>query len=310
MAVPGGTYLVTRTTAMSMYLLTPSKVVNQIFEYCLAWAVRGRGILIHAVSVESNHFHAVLTDTEGRLSDFVQELDSCVARCVLEYYRSIYPRRRLDALWSSAESFNATLLVTPAAVIDEVGYTLTNPVKDTLVHDYRKWPGFNTRPSDWRGRVRSVERPEFYFKHTDKELAYQVVPPSQLLQGRDLEGVIADVETHVRERQDQLVRTRNSEGRSFLGVKAILKTDPLSSPSTPRPVGNLNPQVAAGGDREALSLATKAVQTFRIAYREAWALFQRKAKAVFPGGTMLMRRRFGVECDPLDAKCWCQLADP
>jgi hypothetical protein len=26
------------------------------------------------------------------------------------------------------------------------------------------------------------------------------------------------------------------------------------------------------------------------------------------GGTLLMSRRFGVECGTLDAACWCQLA--
>ncbi|MFH1833546.1 MAG: hypothetical protein ABH877_00860, partial [bacterium] len=142
MAVPGGTYLVTRTTVMSLFLLTPNQTANQIFEYCLAFAARGRGILIHAVSVESTHFHLVLTDTLGRLSDFMQEFDSCVARCLLEYYRERFPKRRFDALWSPAESFNATLLVTVYAILDELLYTLTNPIKDGLVHDYRKWPGF------------------------------------------------------------------------------------------------------------------------------------------------------------------------
>jgi putative transposase len=156
MAVPGGMYLVTRTTVMSLYLLTPNQTVNQIFEYCLAWAAQKYGILLHAVSVESTHFHIELTDALGRLSDFVQELDRCVARCLLEYYRERFPRRRLDALWSPAESFNATLLVTANAILDELLYTLINPIKDGLVHDYRKWPGFNTRPSDWRGKVRST----------------------------------------------------------------------------------------------------------------------------------------------------------
>jgi hypothetical protein len=67
MSVPRATYLVTRTTVMSLFLLVPSAVVNQIMEYCIAFAAQGRGILIHAVSVESNHFHMVVTDTEGRL---------------------------------------------------------------------------------------------------------------------------------------------------------------------------------------------------------------------------------------------------
>jgi putative transposase len=290
---------------MSLYLLTPSETVNQVFEYCLALAAEKYGILVHAVWVEANHFHLELTGPLGNLSDFVQELDSCVARCLLEYYRKRFPNRRLDALWSPAESFNATLLATPNAVIHSAIYTLVNPVKDGLVHDYRKWPGFNTRPSGWRGRVRRVKRPDYYFKHTPKELEYQVVPPTQLLQDRDLEGVIAEVETQIRERQKQAATDIASQGRTFMGVKAIMKIDPFSSPSTPRPHDNLNPEIAAGGDREALSLATKALQAFRYAYREAWKLYQQGAKAVFPGGTLLMRRRFGVPCDPLDATCWC-----
>jgi len=305
MSVPGGTYLVTRNTVMSLFLLTPNQTVNQILEYCLAWAANKHGVLLHAVSVESNHFHVELTDALGQLSDFVQEFDSRVARCLLEYYRERFPQRRLDALWSPADSFNATLLVTANAVLV---YTLTNPVKDGLVHDYRKWPGFNTRPSDWRGRVRRVKRPDYYFKNTPEQIEYRIVPPSQLLQGRGLKGLIADVETQIRERQSQAATDMAAQGRTFMGVKAILKTDPFSSPSTPRPVGNPNPQVAAGGDREALSLATRAVQAFRYAYREAWKLFKQGVTAVFPGGTLLMRRRFNVPCDPLEAFCWCQLA--
>jgi len=35
MVLPHGTYHVTRTVVMSLYLLTPSETVNQIFEYCL-----------------------------------------------------------------------------------------------------------------------------------------------------------------------------------------------------------------------------------------------------------------------------------
>jgi hypothetical protein len=138
---------------------------------------------MHAVSVESNHFHIDLTDTLGNLSDFVQELDRCVARCLLAYYRARFPQRRFDALWSPSQSFNATLLVTPNAVVDKIVYTLTNPVKDGLVRDYRKWPGFNTRPSDWRGRVRRVRRPDYYFKNTPEEVEYRIIAPSQLVHG-------------------------------------------------------------------------------------------------------------------------------
>jgi putative transposase len=306
MSVPGGTYMVTRTTAMSLFLLTPGPIVNQIMEYCLAWSARGRGILIHAVSVESNHYHLVVTDLDGRLSDFVQELNRSSARCLLEYYRTRMPHVRLDSVWSSAQSFSATLLLTTDAILAKLEYVLTNPVKDGLVRDYRKWPGFNTRPSDWRAGTRNVRRPDFYFKNTPLELTYRIEPPRQL-EG-ELEQVIADVERCLRESQQQIARNLEAQRRSFLGTKAVLATDPLKAPTTPRPHGNLNPHLASDDDPAALQLGIRALRSFRVAYREAWQALKRGVLAVFPGGTLLMRKRFQVPCDPLDAACFCQLA--
>jgi putative transposase len=302
MAIPGATYLVTRTTVMSLFLLTPSKTVNQIMEYCIAWAARGRGILIHAVSVESNHFHMVVTDTEGRLSAFMQELNRSAARCLLAHYRERFPERRLETVWSNAQPFSATLLLTPNAVLDKIVYTLTNPVKDGLVPDYRKWAGYNTQPSDWNAGSRTVERPSFYFKNTPETLAYRVSAPSQL--GDSVELAIATVELHIGNAQQQAAVELAAQRRSAMGVAAILETDPFDAPTTPRPAGEINPILASGGDHEALSIAKQAIKLFRLAYRAAWEDFKAGARALFPGGTLLMRTRFGQPCQPLDA-CWC-----
>ena len=156
--------------------------------------------------------------------------------------------------------------------------------------------------------MRRVKRPDYYFKNTPEQIEYRIIAPSQLVHD-DVEALIADVESAIRERQSQAAADLALQGRSFKGVKAIMRTNVFDSPSTPRAVGKLNPQIAAGGDGEALARATRALRAFRIAYREAWALFKRGAKtAVFPGGTLLMHRRYGLPCDPLDASCWCQLA--
>ena len=305
MSVPGGTYMVTRTTVMSLFLLVPGKVVNEIMEYCMAWAAQGRGILLHAISVESNHYHLVLTDTQGKLSEFMQEFNRCVARCLIAYYRTKYPNRRLDAVWSAAQSFCDTLLVNSGAILGELVYTFINPVKDGLVRDYRKWPGFNTRPSDWRKGTRSVKRPDFYFKNTPEVLTYEIVPPKQL--AGDVEQQIAEVEHHIQDSQKQAAVDLAAQGRSFVGTKAVIKCSPFDAPSTPRPRGNLAPRLAAAGDKRALSAAATALKLFRIAYREAWVAFKDGVAAVFPGGTLMMRRRYRVQCEPLDA-CWCHLA--
>ena len=124
----------------------------------------------------------------------------------------------------------------------------------------------------------------------------------------DLETLIADVEAHIRDRQRQFVVDLAAQGRRFMGVKAVLRTSAFDAPRTRRPVGNLNPQLAAGADRTALRAAAAALRAFRIAYRQAWELFKQGAKAIFPGGTLLLRRRFAVPCEQLDAACWCHLA--
>src|SRR5262245_39766841 len=120
MCVPRGTFLVTRTTTMSLFLLAPNAMVNQIMEYCLAWAARGRGIIVHAVCVQSDHYHLLVTDLEGKLSEFVKEFNRCAARCLLAYYRSRFPKWRVDALWTPAQSFSAQLLLTANAILDKL----------------------------------------------------------------------------------------------------------------------------------------------------------------------------------------------
>jgi REP element-mobilizing transposase RayT len=305
MSIPGATYLVTRTTVMSLFLLTPSKTVNQIMKYCLAWAARGRGILIHAVSVESNHFHMVVTDTQGRLSDFMQELNRSAARCLLAYYRERFPNRRLESIWSSAQPFSAIHLLTPNAVLDKIVYTLTNPVKDGLVRDYRDWSGLNTRPSDWQKGEQVVERPAFYFKNTPQELTYRISAPPQL--GDSVEQAIVTTELHIRDAQRQAAIELAAQRRSIVGEKVVAGANPFDAPTTPRPIGRLKPTVASGGDAEALRLGTQALKLFRLAYRAAWNQFKAGLTTIFPGGTLLMCTRFGQRCTPLDTG-WCVLA--
>jgi len=54
--VPGATVFVTRRCTQRQFLLKPSRLVNQVFLYCLAYAAARHGILVHAFIVMSNHF--------------------------------------------------------------------------------------------------------------------------------------------------------------------------------------------------------------------------------------------------------------
>ena len=73
--VPGTTYLVTRRTTRRYFLLTPDKrrILLAFYWYATAVLAAEFGIEIHAVQMLSNHLHEVLTDTRGRLPDFLSQ---------------------------------------------------------------------------------------------------------------------------------------------------------------------------------------------------------------------------------------------
>ena len=305
MSVPGGTYLVTRTTSERRFFLRPDPVVGEVFTYCLFRAANMHGVLVHAVCVESSHFHVVVTDTRGELSEFMRWLDRHVALCLVEHYKTAHPGQNLEGIWSK-QPFGATLLLTEAAIVDAIVYAITNPVKDGLVRDYRKWPGVVSRPSDWLRPVRYARRPVLYFDQDDEEHtevpARVTIPPQ--FKDRDPEAFVRDVEAHIREAQRAAATTIAHEGRSFMGDKAVLRADPFASPTSARPKYQINPRVAAGGDKDALQRGITALTLFRETYREAWRKFRRGLKAVFPAGTYLMHRLYGVCCESLDTP-WC-----
>jgi putative transposase len=303
MRVPGGTFLVTCTTNDSRFLLKPDAVVQHVFLYCLFRAAHAFGVLVHFVIVESTHVHLVLTDTRGLLSDFMTWLNRHVAVCLLEHYRSRYPNRRLEALWSK-RSFNATLLVTPNAILDALVYAATNPVKDGLVVDYRKWPGLCSRPSDWLASERIATRPKLFFSDKSPdyaEVSYGFTIPPQFAD-RTPDQFVRDVETLIRDKHNAILAARS--GKAFLGVNAVLAADPFDAPSTQRPRGHRSPTVKAGGDSAAYDLAKHAVRAFREAYRAAWLLFCQGKSVLFPAGTLLMRKLYDVSCAPDDFD-WC-----
>ena len=303
MRVPGGTFLVTCTTHDSRFLLKPDTVVEQVVRYCLARAAKTYGVLVHAITVESSHLHMVATDSRGQLSDFMTWFNRHVAVCLLEHHRRRFPERRLEALWSR-NSFNATLLVTSNAILDAIVYTLTNCVKDGLVPDYRKWPGLCSRPRDWLASERAVVRPRLFFnsaKPEHAEVRFRFTVPPQFAD-RDAERFVAEVEALIRDEQTA-IRARRA-GKPFVGARAVLATDPFDAPSNQRPRGSRNPTVKASNDTAAYDRARQAVRAFRESYRTAWRRFAQGLHAIFPAGTLLMRNRYGVRCEPDDFG-WC-----
>ncbi len=80
--VPGTTYLLTRRCTQRRFMLVPRGIVPKLFGYCVALAAERHGILVHAVTCMSNHWHAVVTDPHGRIPEFSRDVHSLSARAL------------------------------------------------------------------------------------------------------------------------------------------------------------------------------------------------------------------------------------
>src|SRR5690554_5558575 len=153
--VPGVCYLITRRCSERRFFLRPDSKVAHIFVYLLAFVAKTYGIEVHAFVVMSNHYHLVITDTQGRLPDFQRDLNSLLARSINAF------RGRWESFWDR-RSYSAVALLEDADVISKMGYTLANPVAAGLVTRGRQWGGATS------GRMRfgwrqTITRPEGFF---------------------------------------------------------------------------------------------------------------------------------------------------
>lgn len=136
--VPGTTYLITRRCTQRQFLLRPSTEVNALMLYCLIYGALKYRILLHAYFFASNHYHLVVTDTDGQLPLFQAWFNRIVARVLNRMYG------RQENVWATG-SYSAVFLrgwgwgdisnadTGQEDVIDKIVYTLVNPVAAGLV---------------------------------------------------------------------------------------------------------------------------------------------------------------------------------
>ncbi len=140
--IPGATYLLTRRCARRMFLLVPSAETNRVFGYCLAVAAERFGVIIHGYVVMSNHWHAVVTDPHGRISEFMQLVHALVARCM---NRMLGTR---ENFWSSDKP-SVVLLAEAEDVLSKLVYVTVSlyPLRISRGNQWELvWLGLRSRP--------------------------------------------------------------------------------------------------------------------------------------------------------------------
>jgi REP element-mobilizing transposase RayT len=286
--LPGTTYLVTRRCTQRQFLLRPTPLTRRIFLYVLAVAARRYNVQVHAFCVLSNHSHLVVTDPDARLPQFMQYLNSLVARATNASLG------RWESLWASS-SYSAVPLRSREDVVAKTAYVLANPVAARLVRSGRDWPGPWSNPEQIGGAPDVATRPSQFFSATGS-MPERVALPLTTPPGFECAGEFRRRVLDALAVEEETARTEAaSSGRGFLGVTRVLAQHPFGRPAQAEPRRKLNPRVAAR-DRWKRIEALSRLAAFVARYRDAYEQRRAGIDAVFPAGTYLLAIAHGVPC--------------
>jgi len=258
--------------------LLPDPTVRQIFEYLLAMLAKQYGIAVHAYVVMSNHYHLVVTDTEGRVPDFQRDLNSLLARAVNRH------RGRREAFWTR-ESYSGVKLLEDQDVISKMAYTLANPVKARLVDRATEWEGATSADMVFE-QPRVIARPEKFFRESMPETVELVLTRPECFEDLSDAELLELIRADVARRE-----VEHAEKGKAIGMSRVRAQGWKASPETVAPRRQLNPTVA-GRNKWARIQALQQAKEWLMAYYDALAQFVAGERGVeFPPGTWQMCAR-------------------
>jgi len=273
--------MITRNCTQRQFLLRPDDATTNAFLYCLACAARKFGIIVLYTLAEANHHHTVVFDPYGLVSPFVENFHKLVARSQNALLG------RSENLWAAEEPC-ITRLLDRAAVIKELIYAASNPVKDGLVERAHQWPGVNAFSAFMFGRAIKVSRPRHFFRNPGpmpKEVTLEFVIPRELGPAED---VIREVREGIEAVENRMRLERQRTGARVLGRKRAMELSWKDSPKSVKPRSTLRPRFAG-----AIDVRVEALQSYRAflsAYKHARMLWLRGLDAIFPKGTYWLSR--------------------
>jgi putative transposase len=288
------TVMITRRTLCRINLLRPDTQLNNLYLYCLAVFSSRFSIDVHAFTLMSNHHHLVVTDTQGRMPDFLRELHRSIARGTKAL------RNWEGSVWDSDKT-SVVELRTEEAVIERLAYCMANPVAAGAVRRARQWPGLNVLPEQLGRRTWTVKRPGFFFDADNPDwpevaTLRLTMAPSIISDARMRELVACELTRVETEAQLEM----DAKGWRFLGPQRVLAASPYDCATSWEPLVKRNPTFAVGrGQREAFLEAVIVLREFRSAYRQALDAWCNGIRhALFPAGTWLMRCLHAVAVAP------------
>ncbi len=258
------------------FRLRPSELTTQIFAYALALATTKTGVQIHAVCVMSNHIHIIVTDVEGRLPEFMRELNRPVAKALNA------SQGQWENLWA-AEPYNEVALPTEEELLDKMAYVTANPVEAGLVESPSAWPGF----IQWMPAEGTVAKPDVYFgKKAPNFATWRITAPSGMRWSD--EEWRARLKSRVQSRVDKARQKVTRDGGKFLGRRAVLAQSFAKRAASYEEKRGIIPRFAARTRATYLQMV-RTFRAFQRGYRKALDAWRAGVRdVVFPHGTYWM----------------------
>ncbi|MDH5491370.1 MAG: transposase [Myxococcales bacterium] len=292
---PGTTYLLTRRTILRHFLFRPDRGgrITQIILYALALAAKEKGVEVHAVCVLSTHIHIIVTDVRGNLPEFLHLLHTLIARmtkCHRGWAEEVFNK----------SSTSRTELLNTAAIVEEIAYTIANPVAACAVERPELWPGLNVMPEQIGEKVFRVKRPKAHLDPDNPrwpdEIELPITMPAALERAEGIEGA----RRQIRERVEQKVVRAHVEARARrlrFGTAELAYQRSITERAKSHEIfGSLCPRFAAAGDREKLRARIEQHGRFQAAHRVC-VLAELRAEPeaiVWPKGTWKRRLHRGA----------------
>ena len=282
-------FMLTRRVRQRTFLLRPSKRTNRIVRYVLAVAQRKWNINVHAVVAMSNHWHVAATDPDGNTVDFQRDCHSFISRALNAH------QGEFEAVWSSTQTSRVEA-EQPDDLVDQIAYTMANPVESGLVRHGSSWPGVRRA---WPAKPKNIRKPKKFFRGEENggdwpaEATLEMARPTgyEELSDGELAGLVnAAIET----REDKFREKRDRARKRFVGRRKILAQSRHGQPTTREPRFGISPRVACKDKWRRIE---------RLQYNKRWGRQYDTAMAawhagdrdvVFPPGTYKMRVLNGV----------------
>ena len=294
--LPGTTYFVTGVCERHEFRLKPSKETNDAFAIAMMEAADRYGVDIIAVCQMSSHYHAVVHDRTGSLSEYLRDFHGVMGR-----YGSTRDEVINCKFWSSQDS-EAVVLGDLETIVEKVAYTLANPTKDFIVERPEEWIGVRTRVEDLgTGRGSIHTRPKRFFDEAGRVSEVVMVSSELPLELHEAIGaeafrkrVAARVERYVAEAHAKV----HAGGAGFMGLEKAKHLSVWHASQHPKErIAGHDAQArkrVAAASKGRLGAMLDALLEFREQHRTAWHLMQRGLAAVFPPGTWLAWRCYGA----------------